>query len=277
MTLRGNFAKPKTLIDRIQEHFDSLLKDGDAQWHLTRETINRELELINRNIQQMEEQKNTIDQILNPHQKPEILTSNVSPIPKILPSNTVYQMSLQQAKFEPGDLLTENELFVGIAKSEGEHENYEEGRIVVLDMNGQVKCTFGKEISSGKPFFTSCPTRIAANSDIICAIDTSKRNKDNNMLEDGRIVGLNHKGEQKWSYSDKSGDLSEMFHPQDITFTTAGLVLISDVYIDNAIHAINKDGDVTGWIEVKDIGNRMYPMSMDFDDQGTLWVGCGKN
>lgn len=83
----------KTLMDRIQEHFDSLLKDGGAQWHLTRETINRELELIHRNIQQMEEQKNTIDQILNPHQNPEILTSNVSPIPKILPSNTVYQMS----------------------------------------------------------------------------------------------------------------------------------------------------------------------------------------
>ncbi|CAC5358164.1 unnamed protein product [Mytilus coruscus] len=172
-----------------------------------------------------------------------------------------------------GVYVCKDEIFVGIAKSLEKSKNYRDGRIVVLDMKGQEKCTFGTEIKSGKLFF-NCPTRIVANSDIICVIDTFKRDEDNNMLSDGRIVGLNHKGEKKWSYSDKSGALFELFHPQNITLTSAGLILASD-YRDDSIHAINKDGDITGWIKLQDIGNPRFPMSVDVDDQGILWVGCG--
>ncbi|XP_071128187.1 E3 ubiquitin-protein ligase TRIM71-like [Mytilus edulis] len=381
----------KIYTDLIQKHFDNLLKDAENQWNLTRETINRELELIQRNIQQMEAQKKKIDQIFNPQKISEILTSNHSNISQILPSKSVYQMSLQQAKFIHGflskdscdrcyylngrlykgphykmigsystkmrnlskiihlqnssciianyneellqkvkfdsnEIKVENEiktkvfdlamipdgrlllsketsdlelinidggkelfhsfspfltfgvcvhkedLFVGVAKSL-QKSVYQDGRIVLLDMKGQVKCTFGKEHKSGEPLFI-CPTRIAANSEIICVINTLKRNKDNHMLQGGRIVGLNHKGEEKWSYSDKSGAVTGRFYPQDITFTSAGLILACD-YLDNSIHAINKDGDVTGWIDVQDIGFPMFPASLDVDDQGILWVGCG--
>ncbi|CAG2201037.1 unnamed protein product [Mytilus edulis] len=382
----------KIYMDLIQKHFDNLLKDAENQWNLTRETINRELELIQRNIQQMEAQKKKIDQIFNPHKISEILTSNHSHISQILPSKSVYQMSLQQAtficgslhcslskdsdrlyffgrlykgphykmigsystkmrnlskiihlqnssciianyneeliqkvKFESDEIKVENEIkikvfdlamipdgrlllsketsdlelinidggkelfhsffpfltfgvhvhkediLVGIAKSIEKSQKYEDGRIVVLDMKGQVKCSFGKEHKSGKPLFI-CPTRIVANSEIICVIDTLERDKDNNMLSKGRIVGLNYRGEEKWSYSVKSGALTGRFYPQDITFTSAGLLLASD-YRDNSIHAINKDGDVTGWIRVAGIGYPMYPTSLDVDDQGILWVG----
>ncbi|CAC5419066.1 unnamed protein product [Mytilus coruscus] len=150
--------------------------------------------------------------------------------------------------------VSKDETFVGVAKSLKKSKKSKDGRIVVLDMNGQVK--------------------IAANSDIISVIDTLEGDG-GNQFSDGRIVGINHKGEEKWSYSNKLGSVTSFFYPHDVTVTSGGLILASD-YWDNAIHVINKDGDITGWIELLDIGNSMFPESLDVDDQGTLWVGCGK-
>lgn len=382
------------LMDLIHKHFDNLLKDGKAQWYLTRRAISGEIKLIKGNIQQMEDQKKQFDQILNPHKISEILLSNLSTLPKYSPPNTVQQMSLQRAKFIPGliskhkgttqhfqysgrlhkgpnykmirsyktnnsdvskivhlqngfailanyreeliqkvkfesdeieveieiktkvfdiaimpdgefllsmktsDLglinankdkdifhcfssfltfgvyLYKDEIFVGVAKYIEESNKYEDGKIVVLDMKGQEKCTFLKDVKSEKQLFT-CPTRIVAYSDIICVVDILEIDENNPLHSCGRIVAINQKGEKKWSYSHKVGATHNLFCPQDITVTPAGLILVSD-YWDNAIHAINEEGNVTGWVEVQDIGYPKFPMSLHVDVQQNLWVGCGQ-
>lgn len=61
------------LMDLIQRHFDNLSKDVE-QWTLTRKAVSGEIELMKGNIQQMEDQKEQLDQILNPHQISDILT-----------------------------------------------------------------------------------------------------------------------------------------------------------------------------------------------------------
>lgn len=171
-----------------------------------------------------------------------------------------------------GVCVHEDEIFVGVAKSSKKSNKYEGGRIVVLDMKGHVKCTFQKDAKSEKQLLT-CPTRIVAYSDIICVIDILEIDENNPKHSCGRIVAINQKGEEKWSYSHKLGATYNLFSPQDITINSAGLILISD-YWDYAIHAINIDGDVTGWIQVEEFGYYNRPMSLDVDDPGLLWVGC---
>ncbi|CAG2208022.1 unnamed protein product [Mytilus edulis] len=255
------------LMDLIHKHFDNLLKDAEAQWNLTRTAVSGEIELIKGNIHQMEDQKKQFDQILNPHKISEILISNLSTVPKYSPSNTVHQMSLQRAKFIPGLIskhkgTTQHFQYSGRLHKGPNYKmirsyktnNSDVSKIVHLQNGFAILANYRDELIQKVKFESD---------EIEVEIEIKTKVYDIAIMPNGEFLLSMKTSDLGLINANKDKDI---FH-----FTPAGLILVSD-YWDNAIHAINEEGNVTGWVEVQDIGYPKFPMSLHVDVQENLWV-----
>jgi hypothetical protein len=69
-------------------------------------------------------------------------------------------------------------------------------------------------------------------------------------------------------------NVTTQFYPRDVVTTTAGHIIVSD-HRSNALHVLSEQGDILTCKVMEDTGIE-YPLSLDIDMRGQLWVGCGK-
>ncbi|CAC5419052.1 unnamed protein product [Mytilus coruscus] len=134
-------------------------------------------------------------------------------------------------------------------------------------MNGKQKQSYKYDKHKQRLFII--PARITSNvNNDILVID---RIYDD---DDGRVVVLDREGQVKWTYQGNpqvnSGD--KLFNPTDIVITSVGHVIVSDVN-NHALHVLSGEGDVLTCKVMEDQGI-IFPMSLDIDTKGQLWVGC---
>lgn len=104
-TTRENVEKKqKQIVDQIQKHFNELLNKCDLQWTEIDTTTNAEIDKIKIKTQELENQKEHIERLLQPHGGLEILTSDIKPVKMHCVANTFFDK--HQAMFMPGYVFT---------------------------------------------------------------------------------------------------------------------------------------------------------------------------
>lgn len=90
----------------------------------------------------------------------------------------------------------------------------------------------------------------------------------------GRVVVLDRKGQVKWTYQGYPQVNSgyNLFCPSDIVTTSVGHVIVSDTH-RHVLHVLSEQGALLTCKVMADQGI-IYPMSLDIDITGQLWVGC---
>ena len=109
---------------------------------------------------------------------------------------------------------------------------------------------------------------------------TTNNNKDIVVVDltsgdTGRVVVVGREGGLRWTYTGHSKiNVTTQFNPVDVVTTTAGHIIVSD-YRSHALHVLSEQGDILTCKVMKDTGIK-YPLSLDIDMRGQLWVGCRK-
>ncbi|XP_071125867.1 putative leucine-rich repeat-containing protein DDB_G0290503 [Mytilus edulis] len=139
-------------------------------------------------------------------------------------------------------------------------------KVIIFGMNGKQKQSY--EYDKHKNRLFTLPARITSNinNDILVIDRTSNTN--------GRVVVLDREGEVKWTYQGHpQGSVgNDTFNPYDIVTTSVGLVIVTD-FFNHALHVLSGEGDLLTYKVMKDQGIT-YPVSLDIDYKGQLWVGC---
>ncbi|CAC5377202.1 unnamed protein product [Mytilus coruscus] len=142
-------------------------------------------------------------------------------------------------------------------------------QVIIFNSNYQRKVTLEFDKKGNKLF--SYALRIRTDSrNVVYVID--RVDSDNK----GRIVAVHGNGRLKFTYD---GQLySEIFKPQGITITPSDNIVVSDSG-KNALHVINSNGDLLAVQLVKNGFGIQCPLSLCFDAEGCLLIGChkGKN
>ena len=107
---------------------------------------------------------------------------------------------------------------------------------------------------------------------------TTNNNKDIvvvDMTSDvtGRVVVVGREGGLRWTYTGHSKiNVTTQFNPSDVVTTTAGHIIVCD-FSTHALHVLSEQGDILTCKVMEDTGIK-YPLSLDIDMRGQLWVGC---
>ena len=108
---------------------------------------------------------------------------------------------------------------------------------------------------------------------------TTNNNKDivvvdRTSLDTGRVVVVGREGGLRWTYTGHSKiNVTTQFKPRDVVTTTAGHIIVCD-FRTHALHVLSEQGDILTCKVMEDTGIK-YPLSLDIDMRGQLWVGCG--
>lgn len=87
---------------------------------------------------------------------------------------------------------------------------------------------------------------------------------------------MDREGQVEWMYHGNPhvnsilGD--NLFDPLDIVTTSEGYVIVSDFNI-HALHVLSGEGDLLT-CKVMEGQGITFPLSLDIDTKGQLWVGC---
>jgi hypothetical protein len=138
-------------------------------------------------------------------------------------------------------------------------------KIIVFGKKKKEKQSY--QYSKHKQRLFTVPDRITdVNSDIVVIDRTSK--------EDGRVVVLGKEGGVKWIYQGHPQINTEdkPFDPGDIVTTSVGNVIVTDCN-NHTLHVISGEGELLTYKVMSDQGV-IYPLSLDIDTWGQLWVGC---
>jgi hypothetical protein len=138
-------------------------------------------------------------------------------------------------------------------------------KIIVFGENKKEKQSY--QYNKHKQRLFTVPYRITnVNSDIVVIDSTSN--------DDGRVVVLGKEGGVKWTYQGHPQINTEdkPFDPWDIVTTSVGNVIVAD-YNNHTLHVISGGGELLTYKVMSDQGV-IYPVSLDIDTLGKLWVGC---
>ena len=138
-------------------------------------------------------------------------------------------------------------------------------KIIVFGENKKEKQSY--QYNKHKQRLFTVPYRITnVNSDIVVIDSTSN--------DDGRVVVLGKEGGVKWTYQGHPQINTEdkPFDPWDIVTTSVGNVIVAD-YNNHTLHVISGGGELLTYKVMSDQGV-LYPVSLDIDTLGKLWVGC---
>ena len=107
---------------------------------------------------------------------------------------------------------------------------------------------------------------------------TTNNNKDIVVVDltsghTGRVVVVGWEGGLRWTYTGHSKiNVTTQFNPIDVVTTTAGHIIVCDCR-SHALHVLSEQGDILTCKVMEDTGIK-YPVSLDIDMRGQLWVGC---
>jgi hypothetical protein len=137
--------------------------------------------------------------------------------------------------------------------------------LLIFGMDGKQQHTYQYDSNKHRLFIE--PRRIATNNnkDIVVVDSTSD--------DTGRVVVVGWEGGLRWTYIGHSKlNVTTQFNPIDVVTTTAGHIIVCDGYT-HALHVLSEQGDVLTCKVMEDTGIK-YPISLDIDMRGQLWVGC---
>ncbi|XP_076095307.1 uncharacterized protein LOC143065498 [Mytilus galloprovincialis] len=200
------------------------------------------------------------DVLLSLYDDVSLLTTKTGEIKPFLYLSPLYPLSIH--------VTQHNEIIVGVKDGSKPFNITEKScrKVIIFEMDGKPKQSY--EYDKHKLRLFTIPYRITTNvnNDILVIDKTSSKN--------GRMVVLNREGQVKWTYQGhsqvNSGD--NLFHPSDILITSVGHVIVSD-FNNSALHVLSAEGDVLACKVMGDQGI-IYPVSLDIDTKGQLWVGC---
>jgi hypothetical protein len=137
--------------------------------------------------------------------------------------------------------------------------------LLIFGMDGKQQHTY--QYDNNKHRLFTYPRRITTNyNKVIDVVDrTSGRT--------GRVVVVGWEGGLRWTYTGHSKiNVTTQFNPSDVVTTTAGHFIVCD-FDTHALHVLSEQGDILTCKVMKDTGIK-YPISLDIDMRGQLWVGC---
>ena len=139
--------------------------------------------------------------------------------------------------------------------------------LLIFGMDGKQQHTY--QYDSNKHRLFTLPRRITTNNnkDIVVVDRTSGHT--------GRVVVVGREGGLRWTYTGHSKiNVTTQFKPCDVVTTTAGHIIVCD-FCTHALHVLSEQGDILTCKVMEDTGIK-YPLSLDIDMRGQLWVGCYK-
>ena len=137
--------------------------------------------------------------------------------------------------------------------------------LLIFGIDGKQQHTY--QYDSNKHRLFTLPYRITTNNnkDIVVVDRTSP--------DTGRVVVVGWEGGLRWTYTGHSKiNVTTQFKPIDVVTTTAGHIIVCD-YRTHALHVLSEQGDILTCKVMEDTGIK-YPISLDIDMRGQLWVGC---
>ncbi|CAG2234895.1 unnamed protein product [Mytilus edulis] len=135
-------------------------------------------------------------------------------------------------------------------------------------MNGRKEKVYHLD-NNGQSIFT-VPARITSDNDNNCYV-LDRLSAD----YDGRIVALNKTNGIRWVYSDQHINKQRTFTPKDLIATKSDNIIVADS-THHIIHIIDTYyGQCLYYLYTKDQLGIKLPFSLEFDNTGTLYIGCG--
>jgi hypothetical protein len=139
--------------------------------------------------------------------------------------------------------------------------------LLIFGMDGKQQHTY--QYDSNKHRLFTLPGRITTNNnkDIVVVDGTS--------VDTRRVVVVGREGGLRWTYTGHSKiNVTTKFNPTAVV-TTAGHIIVCDCDT-HALHVLSEQGDILTCKVMEDTGIK-YPISLDIDMRGQLWVGCDED
>ena len=139
--------------------------------------------------------------------------------------------------------------------------------LLIFGMDGKQQHTY--QYDSNKHRLFTLPGHITTNNnkDIVVVDRTSDVT--------GRVVVVGWEGGLRWTYTGHSKiNVTTQCYPSGVVTTTAGHIIVCD-FISHSLHVLSEQGDILTCKVMEDTGIK-YPLSLDIDMRGQLWVGCSK-
>ena len=164
-------------------------------------------------------------------------------------------------------VTSDDNIIVGVAEPGGTYTPTDKSTraLLIFGMDGKQQHTY--QYDSNKHRLFTLPHRITTNNnkDIVVVDRTSDVT--------GRVVVVGWEGGLRWTYTGHSKiNVTTQFDPTDVVTTTAGHIIVCD-FRTHALHVLSEQGDILTCKVMEDTGIK-YPMSLDIDMRGQLWVGC---
>jgi hypothetical protein len=164
-------------------------------------------------------------------------------------------------------VTSDNDIIVGVKEPGNPYTPTDKSTraLLIFGMGGTPQNTYQYDSSKHRLF--TLPRRITTNNnkDIVVVDSTS--------YDTGRVVVVGREGNLRWTYTGHSKiNVTTQFRPSDVITTRVGHFIVFDIYA-HALHVLSGQGDILTYKVMKDMGIT-YPVSLDFDMRGQLWVGC---
>jgi sugar lactone lactonase YvrE len=165
-------------------------------------------------------------------------------------------------------VTTDNYIIVGVTEPDGDDftpTDKSTRALLIFGMDGKQQHTY--QYDSNKQRLFTLPERITTNynKDIVVVDCTSG--------DTGRVVVVGWEGGLRWTYTGHSMiNVTTQFNPSSVVITTAGHIIMCDS-MAHALHVLSEQGDILTCKVMEDTGIK-YPLSLDIDMRGQLWVGC---
>ena len=165
-------------------------------------------------------------------------------------------------------VTTDNYIIVGVTEPDGDDftpTDKSTRALLIFGMDGKQQHTY--QYDSNKQRLFTLPERITTNynKDIVVVDCTSG--------DTGRVVVVGWEGGLRWTYTGHSMiNVTTQFNPSSVVTTTAGHIIMCDS-MAHALHVLSEQGDILTCKVMEDTGIK-YPLSLDIDMRGQLWVGC---
>ncbi|CAG2255569.1 unnamed protein product [Mytilus edulis] len=161
-----------------------------------------------------------------------------------------------------------NQIIVGVRENGEPFPVNGPRQVIVLDMNGRKENVYHLD-NNGQSILTAA-ARITPDNDNNCYV-LDRLNAD----YDGRIFALNKTNGIRWVYSDQHINKQRTFTPKDLMATKSDNIIVADS-THHIIHIIDTYyGQCFYYLYTKDQLGIQLPFSLDFDNTGTLYIGCG--
>jgi hypothetical protein len=165
-------------------------------------------------------------------------------------------------------VTSDNNIIVGVIEHGGTYTPTDKSTraLLIFGMDGKQQHTYQYDSNKHRRFTLPRGITTNNNKDIVVVDMISG--------DTGRVVVVGWEGGLRWTYTGYSKiNVTTQFNPIDVVTTTAGHIIVCD-FSTHALHVLSEQGDILTCKVMEDMGIK-YPVSLDIDMRGKLWVGCG--